>query len=173
MAGYIPRLFIRLQTHSSTIQARYRVTVLIEIQHVTLSQTDKLLLFHFYIVNCFWFCISFYFSCYLLYQVLSLYLTFVVLLCFLAQPSGPCWFCLASPEVEKHLVVSVGTQVWYVVFVSVGTQVCHVMLCYVHFAVVSWTTATTYRVTTCLENLEISRNLTAVSEMSGILLKLP
>ena len=37
-----------------------------------------------------------------------------LLLCycvFLAQPSGPCWFCLASPEVEKHLVVSVGTQV--------------------------------------------------------------
>ncbi|XP_023209442.1 CWF19-like protein 1 isoform X1 [Centruroides sculpturatus] len=24
------------------------------------------------------------------------------------QPQGPCWFCLASPEVEKHLVVSVG-----------------------------------------------------------------
>ena len=30
------------------------------------------------------------------------------------QPSGPCWFCLASPEVEKHLVVSVGTQVFSV-----------------------------------------------------------
>jgi len=28
-----------------------------------------------------------------------------------------------------------------------------------------------YRVTTCLENLEMSENLTAVSEMSGILLK--
>jgi len=124
-------------------------------------------------VNCFWFSISFYFSCYyLLYQVLSLYLTFVVLLCFLAQPSGPCWFCLASPEVEKHLVVSVGTQVCYVVFVSVGTQVCYVMLrtfCIYVFC----TIATTYRVTTCLENLEISRNLTAVSEMSGILLKVP
>lgn len=24
------------------------------------------------------------------------------------QPTGPCWFCLGSPEVEKHLVVSVG-----------------------------------------------------------------
>ncbi|KAK8756797.1 hypothetical protein V5799_000502 [Amblyomma americanum] len=23
-------------------------------------------------------------------------------------PKGPCWFCLASPEVEKHLVISVG-----------------------------------------------------------------
>jgi len=29
-----------------------------------------------------------------------------------------------------------------------------------------------YRVTTCLENLEMSGNLTAVSEMSGILLKI-
>lgn len=28
-----------------------------------------------------------------------------------AQPTGPCWFCLASPEVEKHLVVSIGTHV--------------------------------------------------------------
>ncbi|XP_075010118.1 CWF19-like protein 1 isoform X4 [Calonectris borealis] len=27
------------------------------------------------------------------------------------QPTGPCWFCLASPEVEKHLVVSIGTHV--------------------------------------------------------------
>ncbi|XP_048727502.1 CWF19-like protein 1 [Ostrea edulis] len=26
------------------------------------------------------------------------------------RPSGPCWFCLGSPEVEKHLVVSVGTE---------------------------------------------------------------
>nr|KAF6424728.1 CWF19 like cell cycle control factor 1 [Molossus molossus] len=26
------------------------------------------------------------------------------------QPPGPCWFCLASPEVEKHLVVNVGTH---------------------------------------------------------------
>ena len=30
----------------------------------------------------------------------------------------------------------------------------------------------TYRVTTCLENLEMSGNLTAVKEMSGILLKI-
>jgi len=29
-----------------------------------------------------------------------------------------------------------------------------------------------YRVTTCLENLEMSGNLTAVTEMSGILLKI-
>ncbi|MED6245842.1 hypothetical protein ATANTOWER_008974 [Ataeniobius toweri] len=26
------------------------------------------------------------------------------------QPTGPCWFCLASPQVEKHLVVSIGTH---------------------------------------------------------------
>ncbi|XP_071511088.1 CWF19-like protein 1 [Diadema antillarum] len=26
------------------------------------------------------------------------------------QPTGPCWFCLGSPEVEKHLVGSVGTS---------------------------------------------------------------
>jgi len=32
-----------------------------------------------------------------------------------AQPTGPCWFCLASPEVEKHLVVSIGTKVCYLV----------------------------------------------------------
>lgn len=28
-----------------------------------------------------------------------------------AQPTGPCWFCLASPQVEKHLVFSIGTHV--------------------------------------------------------------
>ncbi|XP_069484440.1 CWF19-like protein 1 isoform X2 [Ambystoma mexicanum] len=27
------------------------------------------------------------------------------------QATGPCWFCLASPEVEKHLVVSIGTDI--------------------------------------------------------------
>ncbi|KAL4225333.1 hypothetical protein ACF0H5_016021 [Mactra antiquata] len=27
-------------------------------------------------------------------------------------PTGPCWFCLGSPEVEKHLVVSVGTETY-------------------------------------------------------------
>ncbi|KAM9845990.1 CWF19-like protein 1 [Aulostomus maculatus] len=26
------------------------------------------------------------------------------------QPPGPCWFCLASPQVEKHLVLSIGTH---------------------------------------------------------------
>lgn len=33
--------------------------------------------------------------------------------CSSAQPTGPCWFCLASPEVEKHLVISIGTHVSY------------------------------------------------------------
>ncbi|KAF3859672.1 hypothetical protein F7725_022071 [Dissostichus mawsoni] len=28
----------------------------------------------------------------------------------LTQPTGPCWFCLASPQVEKHLVISIGTH---------------------------------------------------------------
>uniref|UniRef100_A0A8K9WTZ0 CWF19-like protein 1 n=1 Tax=Oncorhynchus mykiss TaxID=8022 RepID=A0A8K9WTZ0_ONCMY len=27
-----------------------------------------------------------------------------------SHPSGPCWFCLASPQVEKHLVISIGTH---------------------------------------------------------------
>merc|ERR1712223_883439 len=28
------------------------------------------------------------------------------------QPTGPCWFCLSSPEVEKHLVVSIGDHAY-------------------------------------------------------------
>ncbi|CAG2205549.1 CWF19-like protein 1 [Mytilus edulis] len=28
------------------------------------------------------------------------------------EPTGPCWFCLGSPEVEKHLVVSVGIHTY-------------------------------------------------------------
>ncbi|XP_070532625.1 CWF19-like protein 1 [Ptychodera flava] len=28
------------------------------------------------------------------------------------KPTGPCWFCLGSPQVEKHLVVSVGTHTY-------------------------------------------------------------
>ncbi|XP_078276031.1 CWF19-like protein 1 isoform X1 [Rhinoraja longicauda] len=26
------------------------------------------------------------------------------------KPTSPCWFCLASPEVEKHLIISIGTH---------------------------------------------------------------
>ncbi|XP_076035712.1 CWF19-like protein 1 [Oratosquilla oratoria] len=28
------------------------------------------------------------------------------------KPTGPCWFCLASPEVEKHLIVCVGNHAY-------------------------------------------------------------
>lgn len=35
----------------------------------------------------------------------------VVLSSCAAQPTGPCWFCLASPQVEKHLVISIGSHV--------------------------------------------------------------
>uniref|UniRef100_A0A8C6U145 CWF19-like protein 1 n=1 Tax=Neogobius melanostomus TaxID=47308 RepID=A0A8C6U145_9GOBI len=31
------------------------------------------------------------------------------------QPTGPCWFCLASPQVEKHLVISIGTHCYLAV----------------------------------------------------------
>ena len=36
--------------------------------------------------------------------------------CVLAEDPSSCWFCLGSPEVEKHLVVSVGSLVSWVVF---------------------------------------------------------
>lgn len=38
-------------------------------------------------------------------------LWYMIYLLIIAQPTGPCWFCLASPEVEKHLVISIGTHV--------------------------------------------------------------
>jgi hypothetical protein len=44
-----------------------------------------------------------------------------------AQPTGPCWFCLASPEVEKHLVVSVGTQC-YLALAKGGLTENHVLI---------------------------------------------
>ena len=28
-----------------------------------------------------------------------------------SKPRGPCWFCLGSPQVEKHLIVSIGNHV--------------------------------------------------------------
>ncbi|KAH9519188.1 hypothetical protein Btru_074929 [Bulinus truncatus] len=43
------------------------------------------------------------------------------------QPSGPCWFCLGSPEVEKHLVVSVGDQV-YLALAKGGVVDDHVLI---------------------------------------------
>ncbi|KAK6972586.1 CWF19-like protein 1 [Biomphalaria glabrata] len=43
------------------------------------------------------------------------------------QPTGPCWFCLGSPEVEKHLVVSVGDQV-YLALAKGGVVDDHVLI---------------------------------------------
>ncbi|XP_053321529.1 CWF19-like protein 1 [Spea bombifrons] len=43
------------------------------------------------------------------------------------QPTGPCWFCLASPEVEKHLVVSIGDHC-YVALAKGGLTSDHVLI---------------------------------------------
>ncbi|MFT7812632.1 CWF19-like protein 1-like [Arapaima gigas] len=43
------------------------------------------------------------------------------------QPTGPCWFCLASPEVEKHLVVSIGTHC-YMALAKGGLTPDHVLV---------------------------------------------
>ncbi|XP_019403246.1 PREDICTED: CWF19-like protein 1 isoform X3 [Crocodylus porosus] len=43
------------------------------------------------------------------------------------QPTGPCWFCLASPEVEKHLVVSIGTHC-YLALAKGGLSNDHVLI---------------------------------------------
>ncbi|XP_017736299.1 PREDICTED: CWF19-like protein 1 isoform X2 [Rhinopithecus bieti] len=43
------------------------------------------------------------------------------------QPPGPCWFCLASPEVEKHLVVSIGTHC-YLALAKGGLSDDHVLI---------------------------------------------
>ncbi|XP_002732856.1 CWF19-like protein 1 [Saccoglossus kowalevskii] len=43
------------------------------------------------------------------------------------KPTGPCWFCLGSPEVEKHLVVSVGTHT-YVALAKGGLVPDHVLI---------------------------------------------
>ncbi|XP_069619506.1 CWF19-like protein 1 isoform X1 [Ranitomeya imitator] len=42
-------------------------------------------------------------------------------------PTGPCWFCLASPEVEKHLVVSIGEHC-YVALAKGGLTSDHVLI---------------------------------------------
>ncbi|KAF7656109.1 hypothetical protein LDENG_00046290 [Lucifuga dentata] len=44
-----------------------------------------------------------------------------------SQPSGPCWFCLASPQVEKHLVVSIGTHC-YLALAKGGLTPHHVLI---------------------------------------------
>ncbi|XP_048241533.1 CWF19-like protein 1 isoform X4 [Haliotis rufescens] len=43
------------------------------------------------------------------------------------QPPGPCWFCLGSPDVEKHLVVSVGMQT-YLALAKGGLVEDHVLI---------------------------------------------
>ncbi|XP_018418197.1 PREDICTED: CWF19-like protein 1 isoform X2 [Nanorana parkeri] len=43
------------------------------------------------------------------------------------QPTGPCWFCLASPEVEKHLVVSIGEHC-YIALAKGGLTSDHVLI---------------------------------------------
>ncbi|XP_053439157.1 CWF19-like protein 1 isoform X1 [Nycticebus coucang] len=43
------------------------------------------------------------------------------------QPPGPCWFCLASPEVEKHLVVNIGTHC-YLALAKGGLSNDHVLI---------------------------------------------
>ncbi|XP_064113459.1 CWF19-like protein 1 [Macrobrachium nipponense] len=43
------------------------------------------------------------------------------------KPTGPCWFCLASPEVEKHLVVSVGNHS-YVALAKGGLVAQHLLI---------------------------------------------
>ncbi|XP_073477381.1 CWF19-like protein 1 isoform X1 [Aquarana catesbeiana] len=43
------------------------------------------------------------------------------------QPTGPCWFCLASPEVEKHLVVSIGEHC-YIALAKGGLMSDHILI---------------------------------------------
>jgi len=43
------------------------------------------------------------------------------------EPVGPCWFCLASPEVEKHLVVSVGSHC-YLALAKGGLTPDHILI---------------------------------------------
>ena len=44
------------------------------------------------------------------------YLTFIMRhLIFIMFVTEKCWFCLASPQVEKHLVISIGTEVCYLI----------------------------------------------------------
>ncbi|XP_006119667.1 CWF19-like protein 1 isoform X2 [Pelodiscus sinensis] len=45
----------------------------------------------------------------------------------ISKPTGPCWFCLASPEVEKHLVVSIGTHC-YLALAKGGLSNDHILI---------------------------------------------
>lgn len=42
-------------------------------------------------------------------------------------PQGPCWFCLASPEVEKHLVISIG-ECFYLALAKGALTCDHVLI---------------------------------------------
>ena len=44
------------------------------------------------------------------------------------KPAGPCWFCLSSAEVEKHLIVSVGSHA-YLALPKGGLTDDHVLIC--------------------------------------------
>lgn len=44
-----------------------------------------------------------------------------------SQPAGACWFCLSSPEVEKHMVISIGTHT-YVALAKGGLVPDHVLI---------------------------------------------
>eukprot|EP00795_Rhopilema_esculentum_P013136 gene13136-3928_t len=48
-----------------------------------------------------------------------------------AALTGPCWFCLGSPQVEKHLVISVGLQT-YLALAKGGLTENHVLICPIH-----------------------------------------
>ncbi|XP_051889844.1 CWF19-like protein 1 [Pristis pectinata] len=43
------------------------------------------------------------------------------------KPTSPCWFCLASPEVEKHLIISIGTHC-YIALAKGGLSPDHVLI---------------------------------------------
>ncbi|KAF2353244.1 Transposase type 1 [Trinorchestia longiramus] len=47
------------------------------------------------------------------------------------QPTGPCWFCLSSEKVEKHLIVSVGEHC-YLALAKGGLVPHHLMLLPIH-----------------------------------------
>ena len=44
------------------------------------------------------------------------------------KPQGPCWFCLSSAEVEKHLIVSVGSHA-YLTLAKGGLTPDHLLIC--------------------------------------------
>ena len=44
------------------------------------------------------------------------------------RSSGPCWFCLSSAELEKHLILSVGTHCCYLALPKGGLTDDHVLI---------------------------------------------